>query len=85
MDITEHNIFDITAHVMGVLDEWNLQPGQIIRLLGLEGQAKSRDLRKFRSKSKSFPFSADIVERIEHISGIVEALQTTHPFFPHPA
>lgn len=82
MEVTEQNIVDITPHVIGLLDEWRLPPEQIVYLLGLEGQIKPRDLRKYRARSKSLPFSEDLAERIEHIAGIVDALRTTHPFYP---
>ena len=79
MDLTEQNISEITPHIIGLLDEWKLTPEQIFRLLGLEGQLSSRDLRKFRTKSAALPYSTDLAERIEHIVGIVDALQTTYP------
>ena len=80
MQVTEQNILEITPHVIGLLEQWNLTPEQIYALLGLEGDVKSRDMRKFRSNSKALPWSKELAERIDHISGIADALQTT---FPH--
>jgi uncharacterized protein (DUF2384 family) len=80
MQVTEQNISDITPHIIGLLDEWKLTPEQILILLGLDEQVTTRDLRKFRSRSKALPYSDELAERIEHISGITDALQTT---FPH--
>ena len=79
MDLTEQNISEVTPHIIGLLDEWKLTPEQIFRLLGLEGQLGSRDLRKLRTKSASLPYSTELAERIEHIVGIVGALQTAYP------
>lgn len=80
MRVTEQNLAEATPHIIGLLDEWKLSPEQIIGILGLEGQVVARDLRKFRCAHKGLPFSEDLADRIEHIAGITEALQTS---FPH--
>ncbi len=80
MQVTEQNITRITPHIIGLLDEWKLAPEQILAVLGLEGEVSKRDLRKYRSRSRALPFSSELGERIEHISGITDALQTS---FPH--
>ena len=79
MNVTEQNILELTPHIIGLLDSWQLPPEQIAVLLGLEGQLSSRDFRKFRSKSAALPFSEDLAERVEHITGIIEALTTAYP------
>jgi len=79
MDITKDNIADLAPKVMSMLEEWKLKPEYVLRMMGLEDLAKPRDLVRFRSKEKTFPFSTDIVERFEQIIGIYDALHTSHP------
>ncbi len=79
MPVTEQNILEITPRIIALLEGWSLSPEQISTLLGLSEPLKSRQLRKFRSGSAALPFSGELAERIEHINGITEALQTTFP------
>ena len=80
MKVTQDNIHELTPQVIAVLDDWQLSPEQSLNILGLEETAKTRDLRKFRSKAKALPFSEELAERVEHIAGIVDALRTSFPF-----
>ena len=79
MDVTKENISDLAPSIMSMLEEWKLKPEYVLRMLGVEGLAKPRDLNRFRSKEKAFPYSEDIAERFRQIVGIYEALHTSHP------
>jgi uncharacterized protein (DUF2384 family) len=80
MEVTPHNILELTPVVMAVLDRWRLNDSAICRLLGIDADTRSRELRKFRQNLKGLPFSDETAARIGHICGIDEALRTA---FPH--
>lgn len=80
MEITQNNIQELTPYVVGILDDWRLSGKQVINLLGLEGQISNSDLQRMRRGAKSLPFTEEILERIDHIFGITEALRTSYPF-----
>ena len=79
MDITEQNIALATPLVMEIFKTWRLSNDQIWHILGLEGIAPKRDLRKFNQGMKGLPYTADIATRVEHIIGINAALRTSYP------
>ena len=72
----------IARNTMRLLDEWGLDSKQIIRLLALPNNIRSRHLEKFRN-GHSFPESKATNARIEHIVGIADALRTTFPRNSH--
>ncbi|MGV6809643.1 MAG: MbcA/ParS/Xre antitoxin family protein [bacterium] len=70
----------LTESMINYLDEWKLSPEQMINILGLPENTKSRHLQQYRSMSKALPQTDDTMKRIEHIRGIADALRTTFPF-----
>ncbi|RCL45291.1 MAG: DUF2384 domain-containing protein [Candidatus Thioglobus sp.] len=68
----------ITQMTMQLMDEWGLDSKQIITLLGLPANVRTRHLDKFR-KGDAFPESEVTRQRIEHIAGIADALRTSYP------
>ncbi len=70
----------ITKSVMNHLDDWNLSSVQALAVLGLTDNSKSRQVQNFRKGVTPFPETPELMQRIDHIVGITEALRTTFPF-----
>ena len=68
----------ITQMTMQLMDEWGLEGKQIIQLLALPSNTRTRHLEKFRN-GDVFPKNKSTSTRIEHIAGIADALRTTYP------
>ncbi len=69
---------EISKHIIRVLDEWGLDGKQIIEILALPNKIKPRHLERFR-EGEPFPENELIMSRIEHITGIADALRTSFP------
>jgi len=70
----------ITKSVMSHLDSWNLSSAQALSVLGLSDGPKSRQVQNFRNGVLPFPEAPELMQRIDHIIGIADALRTTFPF-----
>lgn len=68
----------ITKMTMQLMDDWGLNGKQIIQLLALPNNIRTRHLENFRNGG-AFPMEKETVIRIEHIAGIADALRTTYP------
>jgi len=74
----------ITQMTMRLMDDWGLEAKQIIQVLGLPNNIRTRHLDKFRN-GDAFPDSEATQRRIEHIAGIADALRTSFPRNMHMA
>lgn len=77
---SNEDMVQITKAVIAYLDEWRLSPEQMIEVLGLPEGTKPRHIQQYRNHDKAFPQTEEVMTRIEHISGIADALRTTFPF-----
>ena len=77
---SSEKMVDITRSIIAYLDEWQLTPEQMIGVLGLPEKTRSREIQQYRSQGKAFPQTEEVMTRIDHISGIADALRTTFPF-----
>jgi uncharacterized protein (DUF2384 family) len=68
----------ITQKVMMALDEWGLSGEQIVAVLALPNEQRTRHLQKFR-KDTPFPVEENINNRVVRLLGIIDALRTTYP------
>lgn len=75
----KEEMVSIGKTVMRYLDAWRLSNEEIIVILGLDEKTPKRHLQHFRSGSKVLPQDAEVMQRIEHVAGIVEALRTAYP------
>lgn len=75
---TPQQLIEISKHTLRILDEWGLNGKQIIEILALPDKIKSRHLERFRD-GEPFPNDELIMSRIEHITGIADALRTSFP------
>jgi len=71
----------ISIVVMDILDKWRVEDKDRIVLLGLPEETRSRSLKKFRDGTP-FPDEPPIWERLQHVAGIDDALQTSYPRNP---
>lgn len=69
---------DFTRSVIEMLDEWGLQDSEQVALLGLPDSTRSRQIRKYRIDTP-FPEEEAVMERVEHLMGIADALRTSYP------
>ncbi len=69
---------ELSRTILSVLEEWGTDARQVIALLALPAETKPRVLTRY-GESLSLPDVAEINERIEHLLGIAEALQTSYP------
>ena len=68
----------LASMIIELLDTWNIDSEDQITILGLPEKTPLRAIRKYR-KCTPFPDSEAVMERVEHIIGIAEALRTTYP------
>ncbi|MCK5895446.1 MAG: DUF2384 domain-containing protein [Cocleimonas sp.] len=76
---SEEEMISITKMVMRHLDAWRLKSEEIIVILGLDEGLSRRKLQSFRSGTKVLPQEVEVLQRVEHVAGIVEALRTAYP------
>lgn len=67
---------------MRILDEWGLSGKNTINILALPIKTRTRHLERFR-EGEPLPNSQVVLERIEHIAGIADALRTSYPRNAH--
>jgi len=64
--------------VTGLLASWRVAPADQIRLLALPGSTRAREIQHYR-KDRPLPDEPAVIERVEHLFGIADALRTTFP------
>jgi len=70
----------LSKAVMQYIDSWSLSNAEIISILGLDPETRTRHLQFFRNGDKPLPQETETMQRIDHIVGIADALRTTFPF-----
>lgn len=75
---SKEDLILISKNTMRVLDEWGLSGTEIINILALPSNIRVRHLERYR-EGIPFPDSIDLMERVEHIAGIADALRTSFP------
>lgn len=71
----------VSRAVISILDNWGVEPGDQVILLKLPEGTPSRALRRY-SHDTPLPDTPEVMERLEHIIGIADALRTTFPQNP---
>ena len=69
----------ISGKVIGYLDSWQVSAEEILSILGAP-EIKPRHLPRYRKMEKAFKQTEEVMQRIDHVVGIADALRTT---FPH--
>lgn len=80
-DLSPDEEVQLTVQIMQILDDWGMTSQEIIELLALPGKTPARALRRYRENT-AFPMTAEVLERLEHIVGITDALRTSYPHNP---
>lgn len=71
----------LTRSIMGLLESWGIGSSEQIAILALPDETTVRNMRRFQMDTP-FPDLPDVMERIEHLVGIADALRTTFPRNP---
>lgn len=72
----------LTRSIIGLLESWGIDgASDQIAILALSGDVSPRNMRRFQMDTP-FPDDPDVLERIEHLIGIADALRTTFPRNP---
>lgn len=67
------------AHmIVATLDDWGIAASDQVRLLGLPADTRPRAMRRFHGDAP-LPDDPEVIERVQHLVGIAEALRTTYP------
>ena len=69
----------ISSKVIGYLESWEVSAEEILSILGVP-EIKPRHLPQYRKMEKAFEQTEEVMQRIDHVVGIADALRTT---FPH--
>ncbi|MBI3546121.1 MAG: DUF2384 domain-containing protein [Gammaproteobacteria bacterium] len=72
----------LTRFIINMLDGWGLNAAQQIALLALPEGTRPGAIRQFR-QSTPFPDDPALMERVEHLIGIADALRTSYPHNSH--
>ncbi|WP_372521581.1 DUF2384 domain-containing protein [Sulfuricaulis sp.] len=76
MNLEDRVVF--TRAIVHLLDSWGVNAADQVALLALPAGTRPGAIRQFR-QSKPFPEDAGVMERIEHLAGIADALRTSYP------
>lgn len=71
----------LTQAIMTILDNWGLTADSTIKILNLPKGTPTRALRKYREHTP-FPDTLEVINRLEQIIGIADALRTSYPHNP---
>ncbi len=77
-DMSEEDRVAMTHVIVHILDSWGVTDSDQVTLLGLPQGTPSRMVRRFRQDT-ALPDTEAVMERVEHVAGIAEALRTTFP------
>ena len=79
-DMDEEAKVTFTRNIIAILDEWKVQDGAQVALLGLPDDTRSRQIRSYRQGSSILPETDPRVnEFVDHLLGIDDALGTSNP------
>jgi hypothetical protein len=76
LDINDR--ISLAKTVMNILDGWNVTAAEVIKVLGLPSETRTRHLDRFR-QNMPLPDHDEVITRAQHLLGIADALRTTYP------
>ena len=83
VEMTYEDKAKLAGIIISMLDSWEVESAQQIRLLSLPEKTPLRAIRKYRKSETPFPENEELLEKIYHLVGIAEALRTTYPRNDH--
>ena len=76
--MTHEERLALTQGIINLLDHWGVEPEGQVAILALPAGTRPGAIRQFR-KNTALPDDPEVMERIEHLLGIADALRTAHP------
>ncbi|HFD80902.1 MAG TPA: DUF2384 domain-containing protein [Gammaproteobacteria bacterium] len=76
--MSEEERLELTRGILNMLDDWGIAARDQLALLGME-DAPAREVKRLR-ESRPLPDDPEIMQRVEHLICIADALRTTYPF-----
>jgi hypothetical protein len=80
-DASQEDRVNLTRTIISLLESWGIGASEQIAILALPAEVSPRNMRRFQVDTP-FPDDPDVLERIEHLIGIADALRTTFPRNP---
>lgn len=77
--MSEEQRIHLTRNIIAMLDDWKVSDSDQIKLLGVADNTRSRQVRSWRQGSSFLPDEPRVVEYIDHLMGIEDALRTSNP------
>ncbi|HHC72703.1 MAG TPA: DUF2384 domain-containing protein [Thiotrichales bacterium] len=72
----------LSRAIIQMLASWGADAEDQIQVLALPEGTPLRAMRRYRDGMEPLPATEEVVERIEHVAGIADALRTTFPANP---
>lgn len=76
--LTHHERVGMTHALVELLDGWGVSDADKLTILGLKGTVRSRTFKRYRDGTP-FPLDNQVLEHVQHLIGIADALRTTFP------
>jgi hypothetical protein len=76
--MSEEERLELTRGILNMLDDWGIEAKDQLVLLGISG-VPSREVNRMRD-SRPLPDEPEVMQRVEHLICIADALRTTYPF-----
>jgi hypothetical protein len=77
-EISVEDRIELARAVVAIMDEWGVAAGDQLAILGFPEDTPPRKLRLYRDETP-LPDDAGILQRVEHVIHIADALRTTYP------
>lgn len=79
--VSQQDRAGLARAIVGLLDSWGVDASDQIALLDLPEDTPSRAIRRYRQE-EPLPDDPKVMQRVEHLIGIADALRTTFPQNP---
>lgn len=76
--LNEQTRIELARLIMTLLDDWGLSSAEKLNILDFPDSSHMRSVRQYYN-GKPLPDSPNIMERVEHLVGIADALRTSYP------
>lgn len=75
--MSEEERLELTRGILNMLDDWEIDAKDQLALLGLT-DVPAREVKRLR-ESRPLPDEPEVMQRVEHLICIADALRTTYP------
>jgi hypothetical protein len=83
-DVSLEDRGELARAIVGLLDSWGVAAADQVGLLDLPEGTPSRAIRRYR-REEPLPDDPKVMQRVEHLIGIADALRTSFPQNPNMA